>query len=359
MTKQNPHAKTHTRAILLAMMAVTNVVSFVVGVSAAGHIAINRSSTPVAVETRSPTAPARAKAARSPAKAKTVPHPAKPAAHPLAAAATAGVRAGQTVVPTSLPIAGKGMWIYEFDKVGKGDARSIVNAAVQRGLTHLYVRAGSSVAGLSGWPNIARILPLAHRAGLKVIAWDFPYLRNPGADVRRAKWILRQSVHGHQVDGFAADVETRSEGTVLTRKTASRYASWLRTNARGKFLVLVPPRPNHYTTSFYPYDILVPKFDAVAPMVYWGRQAPSEATARAVGYLRRFGKPIAPIGQSFDMGPEGGPKGHPTGRALVHFMNEARRGGAVGVSFWSWQHTPRGLWHTIDTYHWPLRTGRS
>lgn len=255
---------------------------------------------------------------------------------------------------------GQGMWIYEFDKAGRGNPRWIVNAAVNRGLTHLYVRAGSSVAGLSGWPNIARILPVAHKAGLKVIAWDFPYLRNPGADVRRARWILRQTVSGgHAVDGFAADIETRSEGTVLTRSRARNYANWLRANSRGKFIILVPPRPNHFTTKFYPYDILMPKFDAVAPMVYWGRQAPAEATAWAVGYLSKWGKPVAPIGQAYDMGPEGGPKGHPSGRALVHFMNEAQRRGAIGVSFWSWQHTPKGLWHTIDTYRWPARTGRS
>jgi hypothetical protein len=358
MTKQTSHRRAHTRAVLLATVAVTNIVSFVVGVSAAGHIAITRSSTaPVAAETRSPVAAARTKAAR----AATLPKTAAPKTtpHALAAAATASVRAGQRVEPAPIPIAGKGMWIYEFDKAGRGNPRWIVNAAVQRGLTHIYVRAGSSKVGLAGWPNIAKILPVAHKAGLKVIAWDFPYLYDPGADVRRARWILRQTVQGgHAVDGFAADVETRSEGTILTRQRARNYATWLRKNSRGKFIILVPPRPNHYTTSFYPYDILVPRFDAVAPMVYWGSQAPAEATAWAVGYLAKWGKPVAPIGQSFDMGPEGGPKGHPSGRALVHFMNEAQRRGAIGVSFWSWQHTPRGLWHTIDTYHWPARPGR-
>jgi hypothetical protein len=194
---------------------------------------------------------------------------------------------------------------------------------------------------------------------LKVIAWDFPYLRNPGADVRRARWVLSQTVKGQSVDGFAADVETRSEGTVLTRERARNYARWLRTNTRGKFIILVPPRPNPYTVAFYPYDLLVPSFDAVAPMVYWGSRSPDGTARWAIDYLKRFGKPVAPIGQSFDMGPEGGPKGAPKGSAVRRFMDAAKNTGAVGVSFWSWQHTPARLWHTINTYTWKTPPGHT
>lgn len=340
MTKQSSHQRLSTRAVLVAAVAITNVMSFVVGLSASGHIAITR---------KAPAAPA---AARLKAK--------KPVARPLAAAARAGAVAGREAATPALPIEGKGMWIYEFNKIASGNARAIVNAAVSRGLTHLYVRAGSSVAGLSGWRNIAKILPVAHHAGLKVIAWDFPYLRNPGADVRRAGWVMRQKLYGvHSVDGFAADIETRAEGTVLTRARARRYATWLRAIAPGKFLILVPPRPNRFTTKFYPYDLLVPKFDAVAPMVYWGRQASDEAARWAVGYLKQFGKPIVPIGQAYDMGPEGGPKGPPSNFAVVRFMHESKAKGAVGVSFWSWQHTPPRIWNAIRSYPWPKRPERA
>ena len=159
------------------------------------------------------------------------------------------------------------------------------------------------------------------------------------------------------VNGFAADIETRAEGTHLTTHRMKAYIDAVNRVHPEAYMILVPPRPNSYTVRFYPYH-LTPRFDAVAPMVYWGSTDPAKATRDAVSYLKRYGRPVAPIGQSFDMGPEGGPKGHPSGRALVHFMNEAQRRGAIGVSFWSWQHTPRGLWHTIDTYRWPARPGR-
>ena len=277
------------------------------------------------------------------------------------AAIAGSVMYGADAAPSlaSTPISGKGMWIWLYDTILGGDPKRIVKYAVDHGLSHIYVRSGSSNAGLRGWEDVAAILPVAHEAGLKVIAWDFPYLRDPGADVRRARWVLSRTVAGgHSVDGFAADVETRSEGTVLTRTRARNYATWLRANAKGKFIVLVPPPPNSYTLTFYPYDELVPHFDAVAPMVYWGRRAPDAYAAESIRYLKRFGKPIAPIGQSFDMGPYGGPKGPPSAGAIVRFMDRSQRDGSVGVSFWSWQHTPKYLWHTINTYRWNGAPGR-
>ena len=273
-------------------------------------------------------------------------------------AATASAMYG-TVATASLeatPISGKGMWIWLYDSILGGDPHRIVKYAVDHGLSHIYVRSGSSNVGLQGWEDVAEILPVAHKAGLRVIAWDFPYLRNVGADVRRARWVLSRTVAGQSVDGFAADVETRSEGTVLTRTRARNYAKWLRANSRGKFIVLVPPPPNPYTVTFYPYDVLMPHFDAVAPMVYWGRRAPDAYAGWAIRYLKRFNKPIAPIGQSFDMGPDGGPKGPPSSSAVVKFMDQSQRDGSVGVSFWSWQHTPKYLWNTINTYRWNGRT---
>jgi hypothetical protein len=322
--------KPSTRALTAALFVV-NLAVFTIGVAVAGTFAADRTPASKAVAAKRPAA---------------------------ALAAGAGALAGAVSKPAPLPIAGKGMWIWQFDKIAHGDPYRIVRSALAHGLTHIYVRSGSSNSGLAGWRDVARILPVAHAHGLKVIAWDFPYLRAPGGDVHRAVWVLSHSVKGQKVDGFAADLETRSEGTVLTRTRASRYARWLREAAPDAFLILVPPRPNPYTVSFYPYDVLVPRFDAVAPMVYWGRRAPATVTEWAIRYLARFGKPVAPIGQSFDMGPEGGPKGAPRGIALVRFMNEARREGAIGVSFWSWQHTPARLWRTIRGYDWQPR-GRS
>jgi hypothetical protein len=216
----------------------------------------------------------------------------------------------------------------------------------------LYVRAGTSRAGLHGLPDIAAILPIAHAAGLKVIAWYFPYLEDVAGDVHASIRALDLNAGGHYVDGFAADIETRAEGTKLSGARAHSYASALRAARPGRFLVLVPPRPNRHTVTFYPYHVLMPHFDAVAPMIYWGREHPTSATYIALDYLGQFGKPVSPIGQAYDMGPEGGPHGPPSPEAIQTFIAAAAAKGAVGVSFWSWQHTPGRLWHAIRLYPW-------
>ena len=260
----------------------------------------------------------------------------------------------------SLPISGKGMWIWQFDKAGRGDPGTIVRTATSLGLSHIFVWLGSSRSGAAGYKDLRRILPVAHAAGLKVIAWDFPYLDNVDADLRRATLVLKGPIVGRErIDGFAADVETASEGTHLTRQGARAYAAGLRRYSYGTYLILVPPRPNSYTLAFYPYNVLIPQFDAVAPMVYWGRESAVQATARALAYLGRFGKPVAPIGQAFDMGPEGGPKGAPSDLTVERFMQASESHSAVGVSFWSWQHTPMRLWYTIHSFPWPTGPARS
>lgn len=280
-----------------------------------------------------------------------------PSAKPsVARPATTAVAKPRAVAPpapaVTIPIAGKGMWLYEFDLIGKGNVYEIVKMAKQYGLSHLYVRAGTSRSGLNTWPDVARILPVAHAAGVKVIPWYFPYLNDPKVDARRTLAVLRTVVKGQRVDGFAADIETPAEGTKLSMKRVKQYINAVRKGAPEAFMILVPPRPNRYTVRFYPFH-LVPRFDAVAPMVYWGAQDPLRATADAVSYLKRFHRPIAPIGQVYDMGPWGGPKGRPKPPALRRFMSEARSRGSVGISFWSWQHSALPQWDAIKAFPWP------
>ena len=345
-----------SKKILLAVfLSATNIASFAFGIAFAGGD--KRSPVDVVAATiRTPAAtPSKQPVAKPSPKPSVAPKPKAPAhvapAAPVASS-VAQVESGVSAATGTIPIAGKGMWIYEFDLVGKGNVNEIVKMAKRYGLTHIYVRAGTSRSGLNTWPDVARILPVAHAAGLKVIPWFFPYLYNPAQDAARTVAVLRTVVNGHKVDGFAADIETPAEGTRLSRKGVKEYINAVRKKEPNAFMVLVPPRPNSWTIKIYPFD-LVPRFDAVAPMVYWGRFDPVQTTADAVSYLKRFGKPVAPIGQVYDMGPEGGPKGRPKPPAIRRFMSEARVRGSVGISFWSWQHSALPQWDAIRAFAWP------
>ncbi len=260
------------------------------------------------------------------------------AAHPVA---------GPTA-PDAMPIAGKGMWIWLVPQVEGGNPHKIVRKAKAYGLTHLYVRSSSTTSGLKWIGDINRIVPVAHAAGLKVIAWDFPRLANPRADAARIVRVIdHRTPSGHKVDGVAVDLETAGEGVHLTAYGARIFTDTLKHARPNAFRVLVPPRPTATTKKTYPYS-LIPAYSAVAPMVYWHQRDPGKLAIEAVNYLKRFGRPVAPIGQAYDSALDpGGKPGRPNSRTLAYFAQSAMRAGAVGVSFWSWQHADTEMWRGI------------
>lgn len=246
----------------------------------------------------------------------------------------------------ALPV-GKGMWIWQPERVEGGDVDALVSRALQSGLTHLYVRTGSSKSGFHGGPFLEAVLPRAHAAGLRVYGWDFPYLFDPADDARRgAHAAAYTTADGHRIDGFVADVETRHEGVNLTPIGAFEYGRLLREAVGPEYpLVVAVPRPNPALVS-YPFPEVVAHFDAIAPMVYWLNRQPEEV-GPAVRFLSSFGKPVIPIGQAYDGALEGGRPGPPPPDEIRRFLAVAEQAGAIGASFWSWQHADQGVWVAI------------
>ena len=242
---------------------------------------------------------------------------------------------------------GKGMWIWEPEKTEGGDVGAIVAKAKTAGLTHLYVRTGSTWDGFYAAPFLDRLLPAAHAAGLRVYGWDFPRLISPADDVARAKAAIQHRTPGKQrIDGFAADIETRSEGTFITAAAASDYGRLLREAAGSSFpLIATVPRPS--PSQAYPYAEVVASFDAIAPMVYWLNRQPDTDVTGALRDLAQYGKPVFPVGQAFDGRAEGGRAGVPPPEEIWRFMRFGLANGAQGVSFWSWQGADQRAWDAI------------
>lgn len=240
----------------------------------------------------------------------------------------------------SLP-SGKGMWLYEFDRTENGDAAAIVSRARETGLTHLYMRTGSWIEGFYAGDYLDRLLPVAHAAGIRVFGWDFPRLGDQWPqDVARAQAIVAyRTPDGHGLDGFSADIETPSEGTLISGPVAQAYGAALRGIVGPDYLLVATvPRPSPAHRPDYPYAEIVESFDAVAPMVYWLNRQPDSDVAGALADLAALGKPIFPVGQAYDGEPEGGRAGVPTPNEIERFITTAEDHGAAGVSFWSWQH---------------------
>jgi hypothetical protein len=246
------------------------------------------------------------------------------------------------------PVTGKGIWLtlWPGDRL---DARAVVAAAVAAGLHQLWVRTGSSTDGFYGAGYLAALLPVAHAAGIAVVAWDFPTLSDPRADANRAARAIAAGA-----DAFSADIETADEGTYLSRARVTYYLSLVRAAAGNRPVVATVPAPSAYHLSFYPYSAMVPYVDAFAPMVYWSCEEPGRATASAMAMLQRW-RPVAPIGQSYDMGPEGGRPGLPAGAEIWRFLDVAHRHGAIGASLYLYSQTRAAQWRALGGYPWPGR----
>jgi hypothetical protein len=287
-------------------------------------------------------APANAAATTAPTSSTTAPATTAPptTAPPATAPPT-------TVAPPPPVWAGKGMWIWQPEYADGGDGAAIVARAQAEGIKTLYIRTGSSHDGLTMDWALA-MLPIAHAAGMRVIGWDFPELDDVNADVSRAvEAISSAAIDGSKLDGFAADIETQAEGTNLSPQNAYDYGVLLRAYRLPVPLIAVVPNPSPHYQEFFPYADATAGFDAIAPMVYWLDRDPATDVASAVDFLSAFGKPVAPIGQAFDGGPEGGREGLPTADELAAFAATAKAHGAAGLSFWSWQHADDATFASI------------
>ncbi len=246
---------------------------------------------------------------------------------------------------------GTGMWLHDWRRSEQGHADAVVARAQQAGLTHLYVQTGSSKKGWIGQEVLSQLMPAVTGTDLKVIAWDFPKLDDPEADARRmarAAWWNRPGAE--MVSAVAPDVETGAEGTDLRGDNVRRYYAELRRVLPARIAILATvPWPSEKRTRKYPYAATAPFADAFVPMAYWYNRSPSTVTATSMQYLKRFGKPVMPVGQGYDgrldapyLAPDPAPD-----KSVARFIYVAREHGAQSLSLWSWQTTGPLQWREL------------
>jgi hypothetical protein len=277
--------------------------------------------------------------------------PAVPLTHPHALAAT--LVTAPPVDPAIPPGAaaalprGKGMWLHYLRQAAGNDPNALVAKARETGLSHVYLRLGSSKDGFYAQADLDRLLPVAHAAGLRVIGWDFPYLFDAEADANRAvAEIAYTTPDGHRIDAFSSDIETRSEGVNISVPVADTYSQRLRQLVGPNYpLIATIPRPRY--NRGYPFAEIARQFDALAPMVYWLGRDPGAEVDQAVTDLVGLGKPVMPVGQAYDAGPEGGPPGPPPKEHLVRFIEAAQTRGVTTYSFWVWHTATPDQWAAI------------
>lgn len=242
-------------------------------------------------------------------------------------------------------ITGKGIWVTNWPKT-ELDIAGVVARTQAAGLTSIWVRTGGTRQGYYGDRVLPQLVPAAHAAGLKVVAWDFPFLSDPVADAQRAKAALDSGI-----DAIAPDVETQYEGTYATPRRVELYLSLVRSYAGTRPIAATVPRPTPRRLETFPYGAFPAYADVFTPMIYWSCNEPGELVAQSMQHLGAL-LPVAPVGQAYDMGEEGGRVGLPTFAETWRFLDAARRGGAVGASLWTIEQVGEGQWDALRHYPW-------
>ena len=248
------------------------------------------------------------------------------------------------------PLRGKGMWLTTWEDTHL-DVPRLVTQAKRAGLKQLWVRTGGSRQGWYGTALLTELLPAAHAARLAVVAWDFPFLSDPMRDVKRARKAIEGTFGGQRIDAFSPDIESIYEGTFNAKPRLQLYLSHIRKAAGSMPIVSTVMRPTEAQLRAYPYAAQVPYIDAFAPMVYWGCHEPGKLAKRSLKVLSRW-RPVHLVGQSYDMGGEGGPRGVPPRREVWRFLDVAKRSGALGASLYNYDgaHTPQ--WEALGRFPW-------
>jgi hypothetical protein len=277
-------------------------------------------------------------------------HPPSWTPKPLGAPAVSDAALPKTLRPRAKAanldaITGKGIWVTNWPK-STVDVKGVVAKAKAAGLTSIWVRTGGSRQGYYGGRILPALVPAAHRAGLKVVAWDFPFLSDPVTDVVRAHKALAAGI-----DAFAPDIETAAEGTHASTRRVQLYLSLVRSVAGRTPIAATVPRPTPKRLATFPYAAFAPYADVFIPMVYWSCNEPGLLVQQSLQRLGRW-LPVAPVGQAYDMRTDGGRAGLPTRAETWRFLDSARRGGAVGASLWTIETIGSGQWSALTAYPW-------
>ena len=278
-----------------------------------------------------------------------------PAQRPHAKAPVARVHerpARKTQRITPYVPSGTGMWIYQWHHTNGGRAASIVARARHVGLSTLFLRTGSSWDGFSGRAPLEHLLSATRGTSVRVVAWDFPRLRHPVQDALRLARAARlgRSHGGPHVAAVAPDIETPAEGTFNASWRVERYLQTLRRHLpKGVTIMSTVPWPSSYRRGDYPYWTVAHGSDVLVPMAYWYNNSPGLVTARSIGYLRRFHKPVQPVGQGYDGKLDVPSLPHNNlARQVPAFFKAAHRQGVSAVSLWSWQSANPATWRALS-----------
>jgi hypothetical protein len=265
--------------------------------------------------------------------------------------------------PIWAPIAGKGMYGTNY-LVHHSDVNALVQAAKKAGITHLYPEVAITQFGFYGQDSLNRLLPVAHKAGLTVIAWIYTNLDNVGDDARMTEMVANyRTPSGDRPDGMLMDIEE-----VTDSASVYMYGQLARAML-GPDELFVASVFHPFARPGYPYAAIAASFNVIAPMDYWhsrkNRTYADETVERFVSVSIQTIRaamsiqggvplPVEETGQTYDMYTAAATGGSdaPTTAEVTADLRTAHTVGCIGVGLYEWQTATQSEWSAISAYKW-------
>jgi hypothetical protein len=240
--------------------------------------------------------------------------------------------------PSGTVFDGSGMWIWYLNKSEGGDLDAITAKANAAGVKTVFVKSGD---GASYWSQFSPLVVggLKQR-GLNVCAWQFVYGKVPTDEADVGAQAVQS---GAQC--LVIDAETAYEGRYTAAKT---YMTRLMSQLPPGYPVALTSFPYVDYHPGLPFSVFFQNgANFNLPQVYWKDIGTSPDTAMQHTYVHNkiYGKPIFPLGQSYE---------DPPPADMRRFRQLAALYGSSGLSWWSWQASSDRGWKAIGDPIQPL-----
>jgi uncharacterized protein (TIGR02246 family) len=247
-----------------------------------------------------------------------------------------------------MTLAGKGIYVWQLNRIAQGHVPTMVSKARDAGLTHVLIKVADGATAYNG-----ELLPSAieafHGAGIQVWGWAWIWLRAPEDEAT----VAADLVTTLGMDGFVVNAEHPAKGRV---GESELYMQVLRDRVGALPIGLSSYRyPQLHST--LPWEAFLSRCDWNLPQMYWIDESPGDCLKRSLAQHMALpaARPVIPTGAAY-----GETYGNLYFRAepaeIVAFLDAVRAAGLAGASFWSWDWTELygpDLWQAIAGYEWP------
>lgn len=248
-----------------------------------------------------------------------------------------------------MTLAGKGIYIWQLQRIAHGHVPTMVAKALDAGLTHVLIKVADGTTPYNS-QLLAPATEAFRAAGIQVWGWAWLWLRDPAAEAA----VAAQIVTDLAMDGFIVNAEHPAKG----RYTESDlYIQTLRERVGDLPVGLSSYRYPQLHTAL-PWEVFLSRCDWNLPQVYWIDELPADCLRRSLAQHQALpvARPVVPTGAAY-----GESYGNSYFRAepaeITAFLDSVQAAGLPGANFWSWDWTEQygpDLWQAIAGYEWPV-----